>query len=398
VNVIIFSKIPGVICKVQKTFQYVFVGILIFMLLAGCQGDVPQVEDTTIPMDTVVNERAVVTFTPSPTLRASATPTATEEPTPTITATPEPYTTLIFTGVIVPARCVQAEVEESGQADYIYDGVREILESGDITIGVFNATMSDVTEKIGCFSSWELVGSPNNADALANAGFDLMSVATNHIKDCGRSNCGDQAFLDTLDNLDRVGIAHVGAGIDPEEAVKPVVIMVHGIRFGFVSLGEINERVFSDWQNPGIAVLTQNNLENAIAAAREVSDVVIVMPHSGPEDYPEVTPQQKYWARHAVAAGADLVVTNHAHIIQGYQMLDKVPVFYSLGNFVFDQVWARDHQQGVILKVIFYKTEIVSFEFIPTIVEQDGTVSLAAGEEKIEILERIEVLSQELEN
>ena len=123
---------------------------------------------------------------------------------------------------------------------------------------------------------------------------------------------------------------------------------------------------------------------------------VIVLPHSGPEDYPEVTPQQKYWARYSVAYGADLVVITHAHVLQGYHWLEGAPVFYSLGNFVFDQIWARDHQQGAILLVTFEGSQAVDFELIPTIVEQDGTVNLAEGDEREEILTRLEKLSAEI--
>jgi poly-gamma-glutamate synthesis protein (capsule biosynthesis protein) len=288
---------------------------------------------------------------------------------------------------------VQAAIDEAGSADYLYEGVREILLGADITVGTYNATMSDAVEHIGCQTSWELVGGPENADALQAAGFDVMSVATNHIKDCGRYYCGDQAFFDTLENLRRVGILPVGAGENLDAALQPVVVEANGVRFGFVSLGEVNERVFADFETPGIANLTYFHLQEAIELARAVSDVVIVLPHSGPEDDMQVTPQQKYWARNSVALGADLVVENHAHVVQGYQAIEDVMVFYGLGNFVFDQVWARDHQQGVILIVTFQEDTLVGFELIPTVVLQDGTVLRADPQEALEILERIEEAS-----
>jgi len=265
-------------------------------------------------------------------------------------------------------------------------------------VGVYNATMRDNVPYMGCVKSWELIGSTNNADALANAGFDVMSVATNHIKDCGQLYCGDEGFFSTLENLQRVNVQSVGAGKNLKEALMYVVIETNGVKFGFVSLGEVNERVFSDQETPGIAFLSNRNLESAISAVSEEADVVIVLPHSGPEDYPRVTTQQKYWARYSVEYGADLVVMTHAHILQGHQLLGDVPVFYSLGNFVFDQSWARDHQQGAILLVEFEGELIKSFEFIPTVVDQDGTVHLPDAVEKVEILQRIEDLSENLIN
>jgi poly-gamma-glutamate synthesis protein (capsule biosynthesis protein) len=361
-------------------------------LLVACGGASPA---TVLPEETPVPTAAA---TNTIGIDSGAVSQVTETPLPTQITPADPVLTRIaFTGVIVPARCVQAGVDAYGGAEYIYDQVRGILTGPDLTVGVLNASLSEVTVLTGCERSWELAGRPVNVDALKNAGFDLVSTATNHIKDCGKTNCGDQAFLDTLYHLDRAGIAQVGSGINLDEALNPVVLEANGIRFGFVSLGEINERVFAGPDTPGIAYLTLENLREAIERARAVSDVVIILPHSGPEDYPEVTPQQYYWARHAIEFGADLVVMNHAHVLQGYTNIDGVPVFYSLGNFVFDQIWARDHQQGAILVVDFQGREIAGFDLIPTVTEQDGTIRLPEEVERREILERIEGLSEAIQ-
>lgn len=310
---------------------------------------------------------------------------------------PQPArTTLLFTGVIVPARCVQAAVDERGQADYIYNHVRDLIRSADLAIGTLNATLSDITPRTGCVATYLLTGSSDNADALARAGFDLMSVATNHIKNCGLPNCGDQAFFDTLDNLQRVGIIPIGAGKDHDEAMSPVVTELNGVRFGFISLGHIEPMAFAGEDTPGIAVLTEENLHQAIAAARQVSDVVVAMPHWGPEDSAMPGWIQMNLARAAVEAGADLVVGNHTHVVQAYQEIEGVMVFYGLGNFVFDQTWSRHHMQGVILLVHFDGARFAGFELIPTIVEEDGTVYLAAEREAAEVLERIEEVNRRL--
>jgi len=370
-------------------------GIIVILTACSNQDKFEQSEKVTptVEKDPTI-EFVSPTLTPDPVFSATSTSSPTEIINPTFTSVPR--TIIAFTGVIVPARCVQAEIDKRGSADYIYDEVRDILESADITVGTYNAVMSDQVEPVGCEHSWELVGSSVNADALQQAGFDVMSVATNHIMDCGKQSCGKTAFFDTLFHLRRVGIFPVGAGRNLSDAKKPVIVEVNGLRFGFVSLGEVNERVFANAVTPGIAELTLENLKSAIAEAKESADVVIVLPHTGPEDYPEMTPQQNFWARHSVEAGANLVVINHSHIVQGYQWMGEVPVFYSLGNFVFDQVWARDHQEGMILLVTFEGEKIIDFELIPTVVDQDGTVHLASGEEKKEILTRVEKLSKVL--
>jgi len=243
-----------------------------------------------------------------------------------------------------------------------------------------------------------MVGGSSNADAMARAGFDVVSMATNHIKDCGlmRGWC-NYALQDTLDNLHRVGILPVGAGKDLEEALQPVVVEVNGVRFGFVSLGDskMDESVFATQDNPGIARLTVENLETAIKAARLVSDVVIALPHWGPENVSLPNGIQRNQAQQFVEAGADLVVGNHAHVVQAIQEIDGIPVFYGLGNFIFDQ-WYPQTRQGVILIVKFKGTDYLGYELIPTHVDQDGQVFIADPDESANILRRIEEASQQL--
>ncbi len=329
------------------------------------------------------------TFTPSP--------FPTETPLPlTTTPTAEPVTTLLFTGVIVPARCVQAAIDARNDAEYIYAEVRDLIQKADLAVGTLNATLSDYPPHTGCIFTYLLVGSSSNADALQHAGFDVMSVATNHIKNCGIGTCGDRAFFDTLDNLRRVGIQPVGAGNNLAEAMQPVVVTVHGIRFGIVSLGMVEPMTFAGPDTPGIAELTDENLKKAIDKARRQSDVVIAMPHWGPEDSPDPNSYELHFAQEAVKDGADLVVGNHTHVVQAVQKIDGVDVFYGLGNFVFDQTWALDHQQGVILEVTFKGMKVQGYELIPTHVDGDGTVHIAGPEEAASVLQRIDQASHRL--
>lgn len=357
---------------------------LLALLVASCG-----VNAHPVPPATAEQAVATATATVSPT-------TAIPMPTATVAPTEPPITTLLFTGVIVPARCVQAAIDERGDPDYLYDEPRELIQSADLAIGTLNATISDYAPRTGCRFTYVLVGGSENADALARAGFDVMSVATNHIKNCGLTNCGDRAFFETLENLERVGILPVGAGENLAAAAEPVVVVVNGIRFGIVSLGQIEPMAFADEQTPGIAVLTAESLQAAVLAARAVADVVIAMPHWGPEDVANPNWSQWQLAPVAVAAGADLVVGNHTHVVQAVEVIDAVPVFYGLGNFVFDQTWSREHMQGIILLVRFQGTELLDYELIPTIVTGDGTVSFAEPDEAAEILARIEAASRRL--
>ena len=327
------------------------------------------------------------------------TPAPSSTPTTTFTPTEPPITTLLFTGVIVPARCVQAALDEIGDPDHPYVEVREIIQAADIAVGTFNATMSDRVERTGCLvDTYQLVGSPQNADAAARAGFDVMSVATNHIKDCGlnKSWCND-VFFDTLANLQRVGILTVGAGKNLEEALQPVVVTANGVRFGFVSLGDSKQDMSlfaaEDW--PGVAFLNEENMRTAVAQVKGIADVIIVMPHWGSEDIILPNGIQRNQADMIVSLGVDLVVGNHTHVIQAFHEIDGTPVFYGLGNFIFDQ-GLRDHRQGVILLVRFQGTQYLGYELIPTYHERTGRVHLADEKEAAEIMQRLQEANAKL--
>jgi hypothetical protein len=386
----------------QQDLLRIFLCLFFASLLVSCQ-EAAQGVNTNPVTPTSLKLQALSTATPilastatstpttAPTSTLYPTPSATPQPTPT----EEPVTRLLFTGVIVPARCVQAALDANGNPNYPYEEVREIIQSADLAVGTLNATIGDYAPHTGCRSTYVLVGSSNNADALAWAGFDVMSVATNHIKNCGLTNCGDRAFFETLENLRRANIIPVGAGANHDEAMQPVVIEVNGVRYGIVSLGQIEPMAFAGEDSPGIAVLNEDNLRTAIQAAREVADVVIAMPHWGPED--EAVPNwiQRDLAVELADAGADVVVGNHTHVIQAIQEIEGVPVFYGLGNFVFDQ-GLRDHRQGGILILSFQGSRYLGYEFIPTHVDPDGRVHVAGPEEAAEILLRLEQASAEL--
>lgn len=338
------------------------------------------------------------TSIPSTISPSSPSPTPTEQPLQTA-ATEEAQITLLFTGVIVPARCVQSSIDARGDASYVYDEVRDLISVADLAVGTLNTTLSDLSTHTGCIVTYVLVSDSRSAKAAGDAGFDVMSVATNHIKNCSGASCGDnydRAFFDTLDNLRANNIQPVGAGMSQEDALQSVVVEVKGIRFGFVSLGIVEPNAFAGEDLPGIAELTDENLKAAIANAQGESDVVIVMPHWGPEDSSQPNSYQLHFAQVAVDAGADVVVGNHTHVVQAIQQINGIDVFYGLGNFVFDQNWDLAHQQGVILQLHFTGTNYTGYDLIPTHVDGNGTVHIAGPDEAVEILQRIQDASDQL--
>jgi len=312
---------------------------------------------------------------------------------------PEPEIKLLFSGQIVPGRCVQAGVDKIGNADYIYSNIRSIIQNADLAIGTLNGSMSNECTPIGCIDTSILLnGRPEHAAAMERAGFDGMSVATNHINNCSTTNAGFRPFQDTLSYLKKANIQPIGGGNNLEEALKPVVFVVKGVRFAIISLGEIEKNVFAGENHPGTAPLTDSNLYKAILAARKVADVVIFMPHWGPEYNPIPNPGQMRYARLALDWGADLVVGNHPHVIQAIKPLNgggkTVPVFYGLGNFVFDQSWDLRLKSSLLLEITFEGSHYQGYRIIPLVTAKNGTVSIATGENAAQILRNLETATR----
>ena len=333
---------------------------------------------------TVTPGAAVPSLAPSPQPTASPWPTTT--PTPTLTPTPTsvPRVTLLFVGNIVPARCVRAAADQRGDDRYIYAEVAPLIRQADYAVALLNSALTNRLPPTGCVATYLLLGDPHHAQTMAWAGFDAVNMATNHIK-----NGGDDAFLDTLAAVRQAHLAPVGAGANLAEALQPLLVTLGGVRFALVALNKIEPRSFASEDAPGSAPLTTEHLQQVMQAARAQADVVIALPHWGPEYDATPLVYQRRWAQQFVAAGADVVVGNHSHVVQGMDILDGVPVFYSLGNFVFDQTWSLATQQGVMLQLTFEGPQLVAYRLIPIHTDGDGTVHLAAADEAQAILDRI---------
>lgn len=324
------------------------------------------------------------------------------EPTATLpVATPqptiEPTTTLLFTGDIIPARCTDAKVAALG-GDWTlpFQALQPQLAAADITIATLDSTISDAVVPTGCIETFSLGGVAAVADGLKYAGFDVISHAANHVKDCGAAACGDEALFDTIDNLRAAGIEPVGSGANIAEARKPVVIERNGIYFAFLAYDDIATWYHATDEYPGTAPLNELTIAEDIANAKKVANVVIVLPQWGIEYQTEPSERQRMVARAAVAGGADLIAGNHPHWPQSYETIEGVFVAYAMGNFVFDQDWSLETQQGVMLEVTFTGTKVTGTKFYPVHIYDEYQPRLAEPAEGADILNRIDAVATAL--
>lgn len=199
-------------------------------------------------------------------------------------------------------------------------------------------------------------------DAYIDAGFNVMSLANNHILDVGYA-----AMLDNKRRLAAAGVHTCGAGETLAEARRPALIAVDGVRIailGYASMFPIGHearfdspglapmRAYNFWSNPypylhapGVQPVERTvpdetdlaHLSEDIARARENADLVVASFHWGDYERPfHLTDHEKRTARHCIDQGADLVIGHHHHALRGMEWYNGKPIMYGLGHFVFD--------------------------------------------------------------
>jgi len=375
------------------------ISLLPLILCAACGSATAIAGDATPPMPLAPTLAAPPTRTPIQTLTLTPAATSAPPPTPTPVLLPSPTSLpeihLLFTGDINPARCVYSISKAADDMALPYRPLAEILQGADITVGSLDAAISDYNAPTPCIETTRNLLAPSEAaQGLAFAGFDVITVATNHIKDCGlKRGCVSESMLDTTANLRSVGIQPTGAGNNLAEATAPVIITVQGVRFAFLGFSAINSPLWATEESPGIGPLQKEVVADAVRRAQEQADVVIVLPHWGREYVSDISWEQFKAAKEMADAGANLVVGNNPHRVQGVETFPNgAMVAYALGNFVFDQQWSDGTQytvQGVMLEATFRGARLQGVKLIPIHIYDNFQPQLAPPEEATEILKQV---------
>ena len=205
---------------------------------------------------------------------------------------------------------------------------------------------------------------PALIDGLVNTGIDYVSLANNHIRDAGA-----RGIVETIANLDARRLAHGGAGRTLAEARRPVLLDAGGTTVAILGYDTIARGYAAGPDRAGNAQLSAAVAREDIAAAREAgADVVVVFPHWGTEY--DATPfgSQRTLAKAVIDAGADMIIGNHAHWAAAMEIYQGRPIWYALGNFVFDQTWSEPTMEGITLELTFTGAELVQARMRPHII------------------------------
>ena len=282
--------------------------------------------------------------------------------------------------------------QENGIFDCILPEVMEGLTNSDICMVNNEFCYSDRGTPLPD-KKYHLRSKPSNVTYLNDIGVDIVSLANNHVYDFG-----PDAVYDTFTTLKEAKVPYVGAGVNISEAMHPVYFKVNGKTIAYTSATQIERLGNPDTKeatedSPGVLrTMDSTKMVKSITEAEANADFVIVYVHWGSENTDLVEESQKQLARDYVAAGADLIIGDHSHCLQGIDYVDGVPVFYSLGNFWFNSKTIDTGYVRAILNTEENKCEVKSLEFVPC-VQQGCKTHIADERERERIMTYLQGIS-----
>lgn len=254
-----------------------------------------------------------------------------------------PKTEIIVTGDIMLGRTVMTTSQDKGDPHYPFTEVADRLREADIVfINLENPVVDDCPRH---YDGFIFCADPEMVKGLTYAGVDIVSLANNHTL-----NYGNDGLEQTKNFLTKAGIDYVGAE-------NLVIKETNGTMYGFL----------------GFEFLTDSPEEikyKLVSESDSKVDVLIVGVHWGNEYKDIANDHQRRWGRELVENGADIVVGHHPHWVQDMEYINGKPVYYSLGNFIFDQMWSDETRRGMAIKFTFENGKVIENKEMPVFMEE----------------------------
>lgn len=286
-------------------------------------------------------------------------------------------TRILLGADIVPTETNYKKFAEADKLFLLGDKLVDIFQKVDYRI--FNLEVPLIDKKNPIFKSGPNLIAPENTIAgIKDMGIDLLGLANNHILDQGISG-----LENTIDILEKNGIAYVGAGENLKEAAQPFITKVNGIKIGIYACAE-HEFTIADMTTPGANPFDLLESFEHVERLRKKVDYLIVMYHGGKEHYRYPSPNVQKYCRKFVDKGADLVVCQHTHCIGCEEKYNSGTIVYGQGNFLFDNS-NREYWQTSLLILIEIIEDRSEIRYLP-IRKHREMIRLAEKEDKEEIL------------
>lgn len=311
-------------------------------------------------------------------------------------------------GSLIPARGVDYYIKSKFKGDFklLFKETKKLFDSIDIMSSTFEAPV--LGKGRYCSNCTVFVGDETFVDAVEYSGIDIFSLASNHIMDGGIEGLSNTQRL-----LKEKGLLYTGASIlNNDEAGKPILVQKNGIRIAYLGFNDTpgieqwatenkgGAANISDWiidQN-GKTIKYEPNEERIkyfLDRAKSFNpDIIVVLMHWGSVEYqPKPTEYTRQLARLLIKHNADVIFGDHPHWVQEIELIENKPIFYSVGNFVFDQTWSIETMQGIIVEIFLYNKKIINYKLHPHQLDlvRNGIIKLLNQNDKEyeQILQRI---------
>jgi len=245
--------------------------------------------------------------------------------------------------------------------DFVDEKIKNLIQSSDISICNFEAPIETNNMKAIKKAGPHVYQSKKSIEYLSEAGFNMVSLANNHIYDYGQ-----ESLDNTIVELNKYNIDIIGAGVDFDSAYETKIMDKNGIRIGVIAAAENEFGCLYENQNRGgYSWIFHYEIEDNIRKLKDEVDVIVLIAHAGVEeiDFPIKEWRDRY--KRLCDIGVDMVIGHHPHVPQGYEKYYNSMIFYSLGNFYFDSAGYEnksDDSYSVLLD--FSKNGLKDFEII----------------------------------
>lgn len=285
---------------------------------------------------------------------------------------PEEYT-IIATGDIILARSVNSKLLQLNDFNYPFEKTVNFLKSADVVF--INLESPLIPNCKPTLEGMIFCGDERAVQGLKYAGVTVASIANNHAGNYGVEGVNSTVKL-SRDN-------HIQVTGNGEAAI----VAIKGKKFGFLGYNDIGS------EEAGIAWADTPQIQNDIKSLKNKVDFIIVTFHWGTEYTSTPNSRQIELAHTAIDSGADLIIGNHPHWIQGVEQYKGKFITYAHGNYVFDQMWSQNTREGVLGKYTFSKNGLINVEFIPIIIDNYSQARFADKIEAYDILNRMKLSS-----
>ena len=294
--------------------------------------------------------------------------------------------TLMAVGDIMLSRHVEEKMFGANDYALPFSQIWKLLSGANLTFGNLESPFYNQGPRM--IKGMIFKAEPEAITGLKLAGFDILSLANNHVMDYGCDGLNS-----TICALKNAGVMYVGAGSNLKEARAPLFININGIRIACLARTAVfvSSASYAEKYKPGVASLDIEEIEENINMCQQQADIVLLLLHWGIEEYHYPSPKQKALSKDFLTAGADLILGHHPHVLQGVKVINNKFVSYSSGNFLFDDfTWSykdkngllhdnieklsNDNRKAGVLRLMLSENGFDSYKFLPTFIHSDGVV------------------------